>query len=44
MNRYTDIMRHKHLEFLQCSFKEELCLALLCPDKTHEIDLKRRMP
>jgi hypothetical protein len=43
MNRYTDIMRHKHLEFLLCSFKEELCFALLCPEKTHEKDLERRM-
>ncbi len=43
MDRYTVTMRHKHFEFLQCSFKEELCFALLCPDKTHEKDLKRRM-
>ena len=43
MDRYTVTMRHKHLEFLQCSFKEELCFALLCPDQTHEKDLKRRM-
>ena len=43
MDRYTVIMRHKHLEFLQCSFKEELCFALLCPDKTHEKDLRHRM-
>ena len=43
MDRYTVTMRHKHFEFLQCSFKEELCFALLCPDQTHEKDLKRRM-
>ncbi len=43
MDRYTVIMRHKHLEFLQCSFKEELSFALLCPDQTHEKDLKPRM-
>ena len=43
MDRYTVIMRHKHLEFLQCSFKEELCFALLCPDQTHEKDLESRM-
>ena len=43
MDRYTITMRQKHLEFLQCSFKEELCFALLCPDQTHEKDLKPRM-
>ena len=43
MDRYTVTMRHKHLEFLLCSFKEELCFALLCPDQTREKDLKRRM-
>lgn len=43
MDRYTVTMCHKHFEFLQCSFKEQLCFALLCPDKPHEKDLKRRM-
>ena len=43
VDRCTFAMRHKHLGFLQCSFKKELCFALLCPDETHEIDLKRRM-
>ena len=43
MDRYTVTMRHKRFEFLLCSFKEELYFALLCPDKTHEKDLKRRM-
>ena len=43
VDRYTVTMRHKHLEFLQCSFKEELCFALLCLDQTHEKDLKRRI-
>ena len=43
MDRYTITMRHKRLEFLQCSFKEELCFALLCPNQTHEKDLKHQM-
>ena len=43
MDRYTVTMRQKHLEFLLCSFKEELCFALLCPDQTHEKDLESRM-
>ena len=43
MDRYTVTMRHEHLEFLLRSFKEELCFALLCPDKTHEKDLRHRM-
>ncbi len=43
MDRYTVTMRHKHFEFLQCSFEKELCFALLCSDKTHEKDLKHRM-
>ena len=43
VDRYTITMRHKHLEFLQCSFKEELCFALLCPDQTNDKDLKHRM-
>ena len=42
MDRYTVTMRHKHLEFLQLSLKE-LSFALLCPDQTHEKDLKHRM-
>ena len=43
MDRCTAAMRHKHLEFLQRSLKEELCFALLCPEKTHEKDLRCRM-
>ena len=43
MERCSLTMRQKHLGFLLCSLKEELCLALLCPDQTHEKDLKRRM-
>ena len=43
VDRYTVTMRHKLLEFLQCSFKEGLCFALLCPDQTHEKDLRHRM-
>ena len=43
MNRCTVTMRHENLEFLLCSFKEELCFALLCPDQTHEKDLNHRM-
>ena len=43
VDRYTVTMRQNHQEFLQCSFEEELCFALLCPDQTHEKDLKRRM-
>ena len=42
MDRYTVTMRHKHFEFLMCSFKQELCFALLCSDKTHEKDLKHQ--
>ena len=42
MNRYTVTMRHKHFGFQQCSFIK-LCFALLCPDQTHEKDLKPRM-
>ena len=41
MDRYTVTMRHEHLEFLLCSFKQELCSALLCPEMTHEQDLKQ---
>ena len=41
MDRYTVIMRHEHLEFLLCSFKQELCSALHCPEMTHERDLKQ---
>ena len=43
MDRCTVAMRHEHLGFLQRSLEEELCFALLCPDQTHEKDLKRRM-
>ena len=43
MDRCTVTMRYKHLGFLQYSFKEELCFALPCPDKTHEKDLRHRM-
>ena len=43
MDRYTVTMRQKHLEFLLCSFKEELCFALLCPDKMRERDQKHAM-
>ena len=44
MNRYTVTMRRKHLEVLQCSFKEELYFALLCPEMTHGKDPERFMP
>ena len=44
MDRTAVTMRRKHLEFMQCSFKEELYFALLCPDKTHGKDLERFMP
>ena len=44
VSRFTVNMRQKYLEFLLCSFEEELRIALLCPEKTHEKDLKRRMP
>ena len=43
VNRYTVTMRQKHFGFLQCGFMSKLCFALLCPDHTHEKDLKRRM-
>ena len=42
MDRYTVVMRHKTLEFLQLGL-DGLSFALLCPDQTHEKDLKRRM-
>ena len=42
MNRYTVTMRHKHLEFLLCSFKQELRFALRCPEKMHGRDLKHQ--
>lgn len=41
MDRCTDIMRQKHLGFLLHTL-DELCIALLCPEKTHETDLRRR--
>ena len=44
MEHYAVIMRRKHQEFLRYSFALKLCSALLCPDQTHEKDLKRRMP
>ena len=43
MDRRTVITLRKSLGFLLCSFKEELCFALLCPDKTQENDPKHRM-
>ena len=43
MDRRTVTMRHKLSGFLQYSLEEDLCFALLCPDQTHEKDLKRRM-
>ena len=43
MDRFIVTMRHKDLEFQLCSFKEELCFTLLCPDKMHEKDLRHRM-
>ena len=43
MDRCIAVMCYQHPVFLLRSFKEELCFALLCPDKTHEKDLKRRM-
>ena len=42
MDRYTVTMRHKHLEFLLCSFKQELRFALRCPEKMHGRDLKHQ--
>jgi hypothetical protein len=33
MIRTTIALRHKHLEFLLCSFKHELRFALQCPEK-----------
>ena len=35
MIRNTATMRHEHLEFLLCSFKQELCFALRCPEMMH---------
>ena len=40
MDRYTVTMRHEHHEFLLCSFKQELCFALRCPEMMHGRDLK----
>ena len=44
VDRCTVTMRRQLPGFLLCSLNAELCIALLCPDKTHEKDLKRRMP
>ena len=41
MDRYTVTMRHEHLEFLLCSFKQELCFALRCPEMMHGKELKQ---
>ena len=43
MNCYSLTMRQKHQKFRWYSFAMKLCAALLCPDRTHEKDLKRRM-
>ena len=43
MERYSITVRQKHQEFLWYSFTLKLCSALLCPDQTHEKDLKPRM-
>ena len=43
MERYSITTRQKHQEFLWYSFTLKLCSALLCPDQTHEKDLKHRM-
>ena len=42
MIRNTNIMHHEHHEFLLCSFKQELCFALQCPEMMHGRDLKHR--
>ncbi len=41
MIRTTIALRHKHLEFLLCSLKKELRVALQCPEKMRVRDLKR---
>ena len=33
MIRNTIVIRHEHLEFLLCSLKQRLCVALQCPEK-----------
>ena len=43
MERYSITMRHKFQELHWYSFTTKLCSALLCPDKTHEKDLRRHM-
>ena len=40
MIRTTIALRHKHLEFLLCSLKKELRVALQCPEKMRVRDLK----
>ena len=35
MIRNTVTMRHEHIEFLLCSFKQELCFTLRCPEMMH---------
>ena len=41
MDRRTVTMRHEYLGFLLRSLEQKLCSALLCPDMTHERDLKQ---
>ncbi len=41
MIRTTTVIRHKHLEFLLCSFQHELRFALQCPEKMRVRDQKR---
>ena len=39
-------MNNKHYEyqeFLLCSYKHELCAALLCPEKTRKRDLEHHL-
>ncbi len=40
MIRNTIAIPQKHLEFLLCSFKQELRFALQCPEKMRVRDLK----
>ena len=40
MIRNIMVIRHKHLEFLLCSLKKELRVALQCPEKMRVRDLK----
>lgn len=43
MLRMVTNSQYKYQEFLLCSFKHELCLALSCPDKTVKRDLIHRL-